>query len=497
MVMRPHAQYGLSGSIGTHHPSWTFSPHYCVAIIFLSYIIYLHLMFLFHDIPLLHYNNLIYFRLHIFSPLRHCATIELDYWGELPYFTTSYLTHSLHYLVVLCLVSTGNISDVVPQLSLTTEFSVSYLQLNLVSLTGYEPWLPVFLLCCKTTYSPYTYSNMSTTTSLPTCSQATSQSSMFQVPTLQSLKFSSLALSNQRACGAIWMVLPHDLLLPLPLELPLHRLPLQLSPQLLLPLDNNLPMQQPQLPPPQQCQEILMKRNGTRTKLLPLTSWLSIFLTQPLSALRGWILLPRCGQRLFMSTPRKVPVPRWTYAPDFWRWSVPKGVMYMNGLSSFALIGRNWLKLMLTLRWRTILQPSSPHCLDTSPVLHQTYWHPLGCSCPPKPSTLMLSLVLSTRGTNKGALVAPIPSHWLLTDGTMTRHWLWPQVLPTAHHTGETLTAVDITALWTVTEAVHKVAAGHLSLVDAGCVAPPSTFVATVQTTTTIKITLTMQPKLL
>ena len=57
--------------------------------------------------------------------------------------------------------------------------------------------------------------------------------------------------------------------------------------------------------------------------------------------------------------------------------------------------------------------------------------------------------------------------------------------------------AVDATAPRTVTEAVHEVAAGHLSLVDAGHVAPLSTFVATVQTTTTTIITLTMQPKLL
>ena len=135
MVMCPCAWYGLSGGIGTHHPSWTFSPHYCVAIIFLSHIIYLCLMFLFYDIPSLCYNSLIYFCLHIFLPLRRCATIELDNWGELPYFTTSYLTHSLHYLVVLYLISTGNILDVVPQLSLMTEFSILYLQLNLVSLT--------------------------------------------------------------------------------------------------------------------------------------------------------------------------------------------------------------------------------------------------------------------------------------------------------------------------------------------------------------------------
>ena len=139
MVMHPHAWYSLSGGIGTHHPSQTFSPCYCVAIIFLSHIIYLRLMFLFHNILLLCYDSLIYFCLHIFLPLRCCAIIELNNWGELPYFTTSYLTHSLHYLIVFYLVSTGNISDVVPQLSSMTEFSILYLQLNLISLTEKHP----------------------------------------------------------------------------------------------------------------------------------------------------------------------------------------------------------------------------------------------------------------------------------------------------------------------------------------------------------------------
>ena len=70
-AIEPDTAYLMVSALATHLEH--FSPRYCVAIISLSYITYLLLMLFFYDIPSLCYNNLIYCRPCIFSPLRRCA----------------------------------------------------------------------------------------------------------------------------------------------------------------------------------------------------------------------------------------------------------------------------------------------------------------------------------------------------------------------------------------------------------------------------------------